>query len=165
MGGGSAQPGDGGGESNSSQISLLSSPKYAKTAKKTGAFTYLSTYKSPKTPFFALKYLTRYNLETFFEEYINFKIFHYLSHCGVIPVQSFGSHIRPQLPGLGFNKFLFQHTLLTSSLLQPTPSLTTGHGPFHNHLFCSNQPLKLAYFKSFELLRVVFLFCAVLAFI
>ncbi len=34
MGGGSAQPGDGGGESNSSQISLLSSQKYAKTAKK-----------------------------------------------------------------------------------------------------------------------------------
>jgi hypothetical protein len=32
-------------------------------------------YKSPKTPFFAIKYLTRYTHETFFEEYINFKIF------------------------------------------------------------------------------------------
>jgi hypothetical protein len=37
----------------------------------------------------------------FFEEYINFKIFHSLSHCEVIPVQSFGSHIRLQLQGLG----------------------------------------------------------------
>jgi hypothetical protein len=25
-----------------------------------------------------------------------------LRRCGVIPVQSFGSHICPQLPGLGF---------------------------------------------------------------
>jgi hypothetical protein len=37
----------------------------------------------------------------FFEEYIHFKIVNYLSHCGVIPVQSFGSHIRPQPHGLG----------------------------------------------------------------
>ncbi len=37
----------------------------------------------------------------FFEEYINFKIVHYLSHCKDIPVQSFGSHIRPQSSGLG----------------------------------------------------------------
>jgi hypothetical protein len=52
-------------------------------------------------PFFALKYLTRYTHETFFEEYINFKIFRNLSHCGVIPVRNFGSHIRPQPHGLG----------------------------------------------------------------
>jgi hypothetical protein len=58
-------------------------------------------YKSPKTQFFALKYLTRYTHERFFEEYINFKIFRNLSHCGVIPVRSFGSHIRPQPHGLG----------------------------------------------------------------
>ncbi len=58
-------------------------------------------YKSPKTPFFALKYLTRYTHETFFEEYINIKIFRNLSRCGVIPVRSFGSHIRPQPHGLG----------------------------------------------------------------
>ncbi len=57
-------------------------------------------YKSPKTPFFAQKYLTRYTHETFFEKYVNFQN-HYLSHCGVIPVQIFESHIRPQPNGLG----------------------------------------------------------------
>ncbi len=54
-------------------------------------------------PCFALKYLTRYTHETFFMEYINYKIFRNLSHCGVIPVQSFGRHIRPQPHGLGLN--------------------------------------------------------------
>jgi hypothetical protein len=39
----------------------------------------------------------------FFEEYINYKIVHYLSHCGLIPVQSFGSHIRLQPHGLGLS--------------------------------------------------------------
>jgi hypothetical protein len=53
--------------------------------------------------FFAQKYLTRYTQETFFEEYINFKT-HYLSHCRVIPLQSFGSHIRPQPHGLGLKE-------------------------------------------------------------
>jgi hypothetical protein len=51
-------------------------------------------------PFFAQKYLTRYTHETFSEEYMNFET-HYLSHCRVIPLQSFGSHIRPQPHGLG----------------------------------------------------------------
>ncbi len=37
----------------------------------------------------------------FFEKYINFTIFPYLRCCGVIPVQSCGSPIRPQPPGLG----------------------------------------------------------------
>jgi hypothetical protein len=36
-------------------------------------------YKSPKTLFFAQKYLSKDNPETFFEEYINFKIVHYLT--------------------------------------------------------------------------------------
>jgi hypothetical protein len=69
---------------------------------------HILAYKSPKTLFFAQKYLTRYTQQTFFEEYINFKS-HYLSHCEVIPVQSFGSHICPQLPGLGLlhEHFLF----------------------------------------------------------
>ncbi len=58
------------------------------------------TYKSPKTPFFAQKYLTRYTQETFFEEYTNLQA-HYLSHCRDIPLQSFESHIRPQPHGLG----------------------------------------------------------------
>jgi hypothetical protein len=75
----------------------------AKNGEKTGRFTHVLAYKSPKTPFFALKYLTRYTHEMFFEEYINIKNFRNLSHCGVIPVQSFGSHIRPQPHGLGLN--------------------------------------------------------------
>ncbi len=73
----------------------------AKNGKKKGGFAHVLAYKSPKTPFFALKYLTRYTHETFFEEYINIKNFRNLSHCGVIPVRSFGSHIRPQPHGLG----------------------------------------------------------------
>jgi hypothetical protein len=37
----------------------------AKNGEKTGSFAHVLTYKSPKTPFFALKYLTRYTHETF----------------------------------------------------------------------------------------------------
>jgi phage pi2 protein 07 len=70
IGRGSARPG-GGGWGNRSQISLLSRPKYKKTAKK-GGFVHFLAEKSPKTPFFAQKYLTRYTHEMFFEEYINF---------------------------------------------------------------------------------------------
>jgi hypothetical protein len=73
----------------------------AKNGEKTGGFAHVLAYNSPKTPFFALKYLTRYTHETFLEEYLNFKIFRNLSHCGVIPVRSFGSHIRPQPHGFG----------------------------------------------------------------
>jgi hypothetical protein len=58
----------------------------AKNGEKTGGFEHVRAYNSPKTPFFALQYLTRYTHETFFEEYINIKIFRNLSHCGVIPV-------------------------------------------------------------------------------
>jgi hypothetical protein len=47
----------------------------AKNGKKTGGFPHVLAYKSPQTPFYALKYLTRYTHETFFEEHINFKIF------------------------------------------------------------------------------------------
>jgi hypothetical protein len=83
--GGSARPKGGGGGSHRSQISLPGHPKYTKTAKKRAIS---HTCKLPKTPFFIQKYLTRYIPEMFFEEYINFKIFNYLSHCGVIPVQS-----------------------------------------------------------------------------
>jgi hypothetical protein len=60
--------------------------KIANNGEKTGGFTHVFAYKSPKTPFFGIKYLTRYTQETFFEEYINFKIFRNLSHCGVMPV-------------------------------------------------------------------------------
>ncbi len=78
----------------------------AKNGEKRAGFAYVFAYNSPKTPFFALKYLTRYTHETFFEEYVNITIFRNLSHCGVIPVRSFGSHIRPQPHGLGLSIFL-----------------------------------------------------------
>ncbi len=100
MAGGSAQPGDSGGESHRSQINLPSRPKYMQIVKN-GRFHALLAYKSPKTPFFVEKYLTKYNHKAFFEEYINLKKIHYLSHCRVIPLQSFGSHIPPPPPGLG----------------------------------------------------------------
>jgi hypothetical protein len=103
IGGGSAQSGDGDGGGHRSQISLPSWPKYTKTAKKTGGFAHVLAYKSPKTPFCTQKYLTRYTHETFFEEYMNFKT-HYLSHCRVISLQSFGSHTyMPQPHGLGLS--------------------------------------------------------------
>ncbi len=73
--------------------------------QKTGGFAHILAYNLPKTPFFAIKFLTRYTHETFFEEYITFKIFRNLSHCRVIPVRSFGSHIRPQPHGLGLIGF------------------------------------------------------------
>jgi hypothetical protein len=43
----------------------------AKNGNKTCGFEHVFADKSPKTPFFAIKYLTRYTRETFFEEYIN----------------------------------------------------------------------------------------------
>jgi hypothetical protein len=46
----------------------------------------LLAYKSPKTLLLAKNYLRRYTSETFFEEYIYFKNFHYWRHCGLIPV-------------------------------------------------------------------------------
>jgi hypothetical protein len=103
IGGGSSQSRGGGWEGNRSQISLPSRPKYMKMVKKTGSFAHVLANNLPKTPFFAEKYLERYTHETFFEEYMNFKT-HYFSHCRVIPLQSFGSHKRPQPHGLGLNK-------------------------------------------------------------
>jgi hypothetical protein len=52
----------------------------AKNGEKTDGFAHLLAYNLPKTPFFALKYFTRYTHETFFEEYTNFEG-HYLSRC------------------------------------------------------------------------------------
>ncbi len=76
----------------------------AKNGEKTGCFAHFLAYNSPKRPFFAQKYVTRNTHETFFEEYTNFQA-HYFSHCGVIPLQSIGSHIRPQPHGLGLTNF------------------------------------------------------------
>ncbi len=39
----------------------------AKNGEKSGGFAHVFAYKSPKTPFFAIKYLTRYTHETFFK--------------------------------------------------------------------------------------------------
>ncbi len=84
-----------------SHICIPSQPyEIANNSEKTGGFAHVLASKSPKTPFFALKYLTRYTHKTFFEEYTNFEA-HYLSHCRDIPLQSFGSHIRSQPHGLG----------------------------------------------------------------
>jgi hypothetical protein len=82
--------------------SYIPSQQYeiAKNGEKKGGFAHFLAYKSPKTPFFAIKILTRYTHETFIEVYTNFKA-HNLSRCRDIPLQSFGSHIRPQLHGLG----------------------------------------------------------------
>jgi hypothetical protein len=72
----------------------------AKNGEKMGGFAHVLAYNSQKTLFFALKYLTRYTHEMFFEEHTNFEGY-YFSRCRDIPLQSFGSHIRPQLHGLG----------------------------------------------------------------
>ncbi len=77
-------------------------PEIHKNGEKTGGFMHILAYKSPKMPIFAQKYLIKYTHETLFDKYVNFQN-HYISRCGVIPVQSFGSHIRPQPHGLGLN--------------------------------------------------------------
>jgi hypothetical protein len=82
IGGGSARPwGDDGG-SPRSQISLLSCPKCTKTAKN-GLFHTLFGLEVAKNAVFHSKVLNKIYSRDFFKEYINFQIFHYLSHCGV----------------------------------------------------------------------------------
>ncbi len=68
----------------------------------------------------------------FFEEYINFKIFCYLWCCGVIPVQSFGSHICPKPPGLGLNEKISQNKLIHGKCL-----LNQCGVPLKKHCFMS----------------------------
>jgi hypothetical protein len=72
-GGESARSGGGGRGGLRSKISLPSHPKYTKTAKKGGS-PHVLAYKSPKTPFFAQKHLTRYTHETFLRNMSIFKI-------------------------------------------------------------------------------------------
>jgi hypothetical protein len=96
----------GSGGSQRSQISLPSRPECTKTAqkrRKNGRFPSLINLKIAKNAVFYLKVLSKIYSKDFFEEYINFKIFRNLRRCGVIPVQIFGSHICPQLPGLGLS--------------------------------------------------------------
>ncbi len=107
IGGGSAQPGVGGGGSPRSQISLPCHPKYTKTAKKR-AVSHTFWLKNPPKCRFSFKSTLKdmYIPDTFFEEYINFKIFHYFKPWWSYTIQSLGSHIRPQPPGLGLMDFL-----------------------------------------------------------
>jgi hypothetical protein len=81
--GGRAQAGGGGG---GSQIRPHAARNLRKQLKKTAGFTHFLSCKSSKTLFFTQNYLTKYTPGMFFEEYINFKTFCYLRHCGVIPV-------------------------------------------------------------------------------
>jgi hypothetical protein len=83
IGGGSARSRGGGGKGSLKSKKTSKPPEMYKNSKKRAVLTHILAEKSPKTPFFAQKYLTRYTHEMFFEEYINFKIVHYLSHCGV----------------------------------------------------------------------------------
>ncbi len=53
-------------------------PEIDKNSELTDGFAHILAYKSPKTPFFAQKYLTRYTHETFFQEYTNFQA-HFLT--------------------------------------------------------------------------------------
>jgi hypothetical protein len=59
----------------------------------------------------------------FFEKYINFKNFQYLGRCGVIPIQGFGSHIRPQQSGLGLRHCGFVPVQSFGSHMIPQPSV------------------------------------------
>jgi hypothetical protein len=108
-----------------SKIRLLSRPKYTKTAKKRGVSRTIWLKNRRKCRFFAQKYLTRYTHETFFKEYMNFET-HYLSHCRVIPLKSFGSHIRPQPHRLGLTLCLAkkrQNDFSLFTYLQYTPTV------------------------------------------
>jgi hypothetical protein len=60
--------------------------------EKNRRFPKLFGLQTAKNTVFRLKVLNKIYV---FKEYISFKIFCYFRHCGVIPVQSFGSHIRP----------------------------------------------------------------------
>jgi hypothetical protein len=81
--GGVPRVGGGGGGSQKSQI-RPHVPQNVRKQQKNGDFVHFSAYKLLKSPFFAQKYLTRYTTKTFFKEYINFEIFVYLRHCGVM---------------------------------------------------------------------------------
>ncbi len=102
IGGGSALPGGGGGGSQRNQKSLPSRPECTKTAKKQPVFHTYWLKKTPKSLFLLKSTLQNILPRRFLRIVILILIFFcFLRHCGVIPVQSFGSHIRIQPPGLG----------------------------------------------------------------
>jgi hypothetical protein len=69
--------------------------KIHKNGSKNGQFPTLIDLKIAENTVFHSKIPNKIYSQFFFKEYINFKIFHYLRQCGVIPVQNFGSHVHP----------------------------------------------------------------------
>ncbi len=94
--GGSSQPGSGGRGSQRSQNRLPSRPECIKRCQNS-QFHILLDFKIGKNAIFHLK---EYTPDFFLRNILIFKIFCYFRSCGVMPVQSFGSHICPQPRGL-----------------------------------------------------------------
>ncbi len=86
--------------SQRSQISLPSRPERTKVCQNS-KFPTLIDLKIAENAIFYLKDVTKYTPETFLRNKLILKFCSYLRHCGVIPVQSFRSHICPQPHGLG----------------------------------------------------------------
>jgi hypothetical protein len=70
-------------------------PGIYKNSTKNGRFPALVDIKVTEKAVFNSKFINKKYSQEFFENYINFKNFCSLKRCGVIPVQSFGSHITP----------------------------------------------------------------------
>jgi hypothetical protein len=101
IGVGSAQAGDGGGGSLRRQIS----PQLAEMYRaENGGFLHFLALKTPKTQFFALKYLMRYTPKMIFEEYINFKKFCNLRHCVSYTCSKFQESYMPPAIRIRFNR-------------------------------------------------------------
>jgi hypothetical protein len=99
IGGGSAQAeGGGGGGGGSQRSKKCPPPRAARTVRKwqlNGWFPALFGLEIAKNSVFRSKVLNKIYPKTFIEEYINFTIFCYLRHCGVIPVQILYAPRRP----------------------------------------------------------------------
>ncbi len=98
IGGGSARPWGGGGEVIYTFTAVGNSQKRRKKQAVSRTFWPVNRQKCS----FRSKVFNKIYSREFFEEYTNFEG-HYLSRCRDIPLQSFGSHIRPQPHGLGLN--------------------------------------------------------------
>jgi hypothetical protein len=69
-----------------------------KNGEKNGQFLAHIDLKIAESAIFHSKVLHKIYSKDVFEEYINFKIFRFLRHCGVIPVQSSGAYLPPSHP-------------------------------------------------------------------
>jgi hypothetical protein len=96
IGGGSAQPGVGGGGSPRSQISLLCRPKYTKTAKKR-VVSHTFGLKIPQNAVFRSKVLKKICIfrKHFLRNTSILKFVITLSHCGVIQFKVMKSYTAP----------------------------------------------------------------------